>query len=64
MMRRFTKKELKEIFDNQCQPCLKDYPYCLGDIEKAKKFKCSKFFCGYMELSSTKQYHKSRNTYK
>lgn len=42
------KTELKKLFPNgQCAPCVKGYPECKGNREKAKEWKCTKFFSGF-----------------
>jgi hypothetical protein len=34
----YPKKQLKELFANQCEPCV-GHPPCKGDVEKAKKWR-------------------------
>jgi hypothetical protein len=44
------KKELKELFANQCEPCVTYYPKCKaagGNPEKAKKWRCPQFCNGF-----------------
>jgi hypothetical protein len=42
----YPKKQLKELFANQCEPCV-GHPPCKGDVEKAKKWRCPQFCNGF-----------------
>lgn len=43
---RFGKEKLKELYSDQCGPCMLGYPECEGDQEKAKSWKCPSFHNG------------------
>jgi len=47
----FTEKTLKELYTDQCSPCISGYPECGGDPEKAKAWKCPRFHNGLFLLS-------------
>ena len=35
--RTYEKEKLKELYSDQCSPCMLGHPECKGDIEKAEK---------------------------
>ena len=50
-LRKFGKDKLKELYSDQCGPCMLGHPECEGSQTKAKSWKCPKFHDGLFILN-------------
>jgi len=46
--RKLSIEKMKELYSDQCSPCMLGYPECGGDQDKAKAWNCPKFYNGLM----------------